>query len=219
MTRLADWLPEPLTVPTRIARSLIVGAIVACPARTGASSTTERLDGMMSLVPRAAEPALRAADPTIPARAESTLERFGNGSSTCPPIDQSNTFGRSYARGTSVTWHGRPIRRTVPRGRGNLRESPARPLLVGFERPGWLSALKTCAIWGSGSRTMTTKTPALRYSATLSRISSQRSFSEQTSTTSSGTSDRIPSAPCPWEGESSCNRQHRLLARCRDCAR
>ena len=56
MTRLADWLPEPLTVPTRIARSLIVGAIVACPARAGASSTTERLDGMMSLAQRAAEP-------------------------------------------------------------------------------------------------------------------------------------------------------------------
>ncbi len=56
MTRLADWLPEPLTVPTRIARSLIVGANVACPARAGASSTTERLDGMMFLVRRAAEP-------------------------------------------------------------------------------------------------------------------------------------------------------------------
>ena len=42
MTRLADWLPEPLTVPTRIARSLIVGANVACPARAGASSTTDK---------------------------------------------------------------------------------------------------------------------------------------------------------------------------------
>ena len=26
-TRLADWLPEPLTVPTRIARSLIEGEL------------------------------------------------------------------------------------------------------------------------------------------------------------------------------------------------
>ena len=29
MTRLADWLPEPLTVPTRIARSLIEGVKAA----------------------------------------------------------------------------------------------------------------------------------------------------------------------------------------------
>ena len=29
MTRLADWLPDPLTVPTRIARSLIEGAKAA----------------------------------------------------------------------------------------------------------------------------------------------------------------------------------------------
>src|SRR5580692_3468861 len=56
ITRLADWLPEPLTVPTRIARSLTVGAIVARPARTGASSTTERLDDMISLALRAAQP-------------------------------------------------------------------------------------------------------------------------------------------------------------------
>src|SRR5271168_4317762 len=56
ITRLADWLPEPLTVPTRIAKSLIVGAIVACPARAGASSTTDRVDGMMFLANRAAEP-------------------------------------------------------------------------------------------------------------------------------------------------------------------
>ena len=27
MTRLADWLPEPLTVPTRIARSLTMGLV------------------------------------------------------------------------------------------------------------------------------------------------------------------------------------------------
>ncbi len=57
MTRLADWLPEPLTVPTRIARSLIEGANAACPTRAGASSTTERVDGMMFLrIPRAAKP-------------------------------------------------------------------------------------------------------------------------------------------------------------------
>ena len=31
MTRLADWLPEPLTVPTRIARSLTVGALGRLP--------------------------------------------------------------------------------------------------------------------------------------------------------------------------------------------
>ena len=54
MTRLADWLPEPLTVPTRIARSLIVGATVAAPASTGASSTADRLDGMLFLAMRAA---------------------------------------------------------------------------------------------------------------------------------------------------------------------
>ena len=38
MTRLADWLPEPLTVPTRIARSLMVGVLCATAARAGASS-------------------------------------------------------------------------------------------------------------------------------------------------------------------------------------
>ena len=56
MTRLADWLPEPLTVPTRIARSLIDGSDCRRPARAGASSTAERVDGMMSLAKRAATP-------------------------------------------------------------------------------------------------------------------------------------------------------------------
>ena len=48
MTRLADWLPEPLTVPTRIARSLTVGVLGTTPARAGASSTAESVAGMLS---------------------------------------------------------------------------------------------------------------------------------------------------------------------------
>ena len=48
MTRFADWLPEPLTVPTRIARSLTVGVLWTIPARAGASSTAERVAGILS---------------------------------------------------------------------------------------------------------------------------------------------------------------------------
>ena len=78
-------------------------------------------------------------------------------------------------------------RRTAPkRGREEIVENPRKnQFFLGFRVLGGLSALKTWAIWGSGSRTTTTKTPAFRYSETLSMISSQRSFSEQTSTTSS----------------------------------
>src|SRR4051812_37535325 len=42
-TRLADWLPEPFTVPTRIARSLTDAGADGAPSRTGAVSTAERV--------------------------------------------------------------------------------------------------------------------------------------------------------------------------------
>src|SRR4051812_9769638 len=61
MTKLADWLPEPLTVPTRIARSLIVGANADGPAGAGASSTTDKVDGMVFLALRGTRPAPRTA--------------------------------------------------------------------------------------------------------------------------------------------------------------
>src|SRR5262249_31653125 len=51
-TRLADWLPDPLTVPTRIARSLTVAAVgvggVMASAR-GGDSTAVSGDGMVLL--------------------------------------------------------------------------------------------------------------------------------------------------------------------------
>jgi hypothetical protein len=53
---------------------------------------------------------------------------------------------------------------------------------------GGAMAPKTWAVFGSGSRTTTTDTPAPRYSATFSRISGQASFTERTSKISSGTS-------------------------------
>ena len=49
MTRFADWLPEPLTVPTRIARSLTDMGDDAAPSVAGYASTTERVDDMMCL--------------------------------------------------------------------------------------------------------------------------------------------------------------------------
>src|SRR5262249_44690471 len=48
-TRLADWLPDPLTVPTRIARSLTVAKDGAAPLGKGRVSTTETGDGMVRL--------------------------------------------------------------------------------------------------------------------------------------------------------------------------
>src|SRR5690242_19550682 len=50
-TRFADWLPEPLTVPTRMARSL-TEAGDAAPAGAGAArgSTVDATVAMMSLV-------------------------------------------------------------------------------------------------------------------------------------------------------------------------
>src|SRR3954447_26048154 len=48
-TRLADWLPEPLTVPTRMARSLTEEGDDGSPLRAGYVSTTERVDDMERL--------------------------------------------------------------------------------------------------------------------------------------------------------------------------
>src|SRR5436305_7913725 len=48
-TRLADWLPEPLTVPTRIARSLTEAWDDGAPSWTGYVSTGETVDGMVCL--------------------------------------------------------------------------------------------------------------------------------------------------------------------------
>src|SRR6266446_77646 len=49
-TRLADWLPEPFTVPTRMARSLTEHEEdAAVPSGTGAVSTRETVGDMMSL--------------------------------------------------------------------------------------------------------------------------------------------------------------------------
>src|SRR5262245_39309518 len=62
MTRMADWLPEPLTVPTRIARSLIEGANADGPAGAGASSTTDKVDGMVFLALRATRPSPHSAN-------------------------------------------------------------------------------------------------------------------------------------------------------------
>src|ERR1700712_5749981 len=84
MTRLADWLPEPLTVPTRIARSLIEGANVASPARAGASSTIVSVDGMNVPRTEGAEPRTPRGRPKYRPGAESTLNGIGTGSSTCP---------------------------------------------------------------------------------------------------------------------------------------
>src|SRR5437868_6446274 len=41
-TRLADWLPEPLTVPTRMARSLTEAGAGENSSRSGDASGTER---------------------------------------------------------------------------------------------------------------------------------------------------------------------------------
>jgi len=49
-TRFADWLPEPLTVPTRIARSLTRRRDDASSAPTERVRTEERTIDMMSLV-------------------------------------------------------------------------------------------------------------------------------------------------------------------------
>jgi len=48
---LADWLPEPLTVPTRMARSLIEAGDDAAPSETGNVSTKVTVDAMMGLDP------------------------------------------------------------------------------------------------------------------------------------------------------------------------
>src|SRR5947209_1233694 len=48
-TRLADWLPDPLTVPTRIARSLTVARAGAGPSGRECVSATESGDGMVCL--------------------------------------------------------------------------------------------------------------------------------------------------------------------------
>src|SRR6516165_6381196 len=48
-TRLADWLPDPLTVPTRIARSLTDAGDNASSSRAGSVSTTETGNGMVCL--------------------------------------------------------------------------------------------------------------------------------------------------------------------------
>src|ERR1700678_1287922 len=93
IARLADWLPEPLTVPTRIARSFTMGAIVACPARAGAASTTERLDGMMFLATWAARAPLFSRHAEFAAQREDDFEGTANRSLAYPPIDHSNTFG------------------------------------------------------------------------------------------------------------------------------
>src|SRR3954447_17770428 len=42
-TRLADWLPEPLTVPTRMDRSLTAGGDDGAPSRTGYGSATDEV--------------------------------------------------------------------------------------------------------------------------------------------------------------------------------
>src|SRR5215212_2851261 len=46
-TRLADWLPEPLTVPTRMARSLTEAGDDAAPSGTGYVSTTVSVDDIV----------------------------------------------------------------------------------------------------------------------------------------------------------------------------
>src|SRR3954451_20987032 len=48
-TRLADWLPEPLTVPTRIARSLTTARDGLAFSETGSVSTPASVDGMVCL--------------------------------------------------------------------------------------------------------------------------------------------------------------------------
>src|SRR4051794_303098 len=48
-TKLADWLPDPLTVPTRIARSLTEGWDGLETSATGSVSTPESVDGMVRL--------------------------------------------------------------------------------------------------------------------------------------------------------------------------
>src|SRR5262249_29955328 len=49
-TKLADWLPEPLMVPTRIARSLMAGRRAELPSLAARGRTEERTDVMMFLV-------------------------------------------------------------------------------------------------------------------------------------------------------------------------
>src|SRR3954447_6141424 len=48
-TRLADWLPEPLTVPTRMASSLTATGDDGTPSRTGYASTTDCVGDMVRL--------------------------------------------------------------------------------------------------------------------------------------------------------------------------
>ena len=48
-TRLADWLPEPLTVPTRMARSFTEAGDDGAPSLTGDGSATDKVDDMVNL--------------------------------------------------------------------------------------------------------------------------------------------------------------------------
>src|SRR5262245_35613876 len=64
-TKLADWLPDPLTVPTRMARSLTEEGDNITPSRTGCLSITGLIDDMVTLKGRTLCRGARV--PTVPA--------------------------------------------------------------------------------------------------------------------------------------------------------